>query len=210
MSCSIFPTLQSFSVSDCIILAMPFASALGLLQSKRFYIAGLGAAIFLVLFLLLVQTLPQEPNPDAITPVRWPAHQGMREHEDSGRTTWESIDWSQFAYVQYVTNLPYLCNSVMLFESLHRLGCKADRLMMYPSEFSLEDESKESWLLRKAQDEYRVKLKPIQVQRRTTHDRKLLKDRIRIETDFRSRNLGGELHKASRIQPDRLPARPSS
>ena len=32
------------------------------------------------------------------------------------------VDWSQFAYTQYVTNLDYLCNSVMLFERLHQLN----------------------------------------------------------------------------------------
>ncbi len=37
------------------------------------------------------------------------------------------VNWSRFAYVQYVTNSAYLCNSVMLFETLHRLGSKADR-----------------------------------------------------------------------------------
>ena len=103
----------------------------------------------------------------------------MDEHEDSDRTTWETIDWSQFAYVQYVTNIPYLCNSLVLFESLHRLGCKPDRLMMYPSKFSLEDNGVESRLLNKARDKYRVILKPIEVQRKTgTHDRKLLKSHV--------------------------------
>lgn len=46
--------------------------------------------------------------------------------------------------------------------------------MMYPLGFSLEDDSTEARLLRKARDEYRVTLKPIEVQRRTSHDRKLL------------------------------------
>lgn len=140
--------------------------------TKRFYISGLGAIIFLTLLILLAQTiLPSEPRPGAIKPVHWPpAHHGTNDHKDSGRKTWESTDWSQFAYVQYVTGLPYLCNSVMLFESLHRLGCKPDRLMMYPSGFSVEDDSTEGRLLRKAQDEYRVVLKPVEVQRRMSDD----------------------------------------
>ena len=143
---------------------------------KRVYIAGLSAILFLALLLLLAQTLPNEPRLDAINPVRWDLPQDMNEHEDTGLATWETIEWSQFAYVQYVTNLSYLCNSLMLFESLHRLGCKPDRLMMYPSQFSLEDDSVESRLLNKARDEYRVILKPIEVQRKTsTHDRKLLR-----------------------------------
>lgn len=63
----------------------------------------------------------------------------------------------------------------MLFESLQRLDCKPDRLMMYPSGFSLEDDSIEARLLRKARDEYRAILESIEVQRRTGYDRKLLK-----------------------------------
>ncbi|QKX63128.1 uncharacterized protein TRUGW13939_10296 [Talaromyces rugulosus] len=83
-----------------------------------------------------------------------------------------TIDWSRFAYVQYVTNTAYLCNSVMLFEILNRLQSKADRLLMYPSSFSVdtEDDSTESKLLRKARDEYKVKLVPILVQSRSGGD----------------------------------------
>ena len=92
------------------------------------------------------------------------------EHPDGQDPT--GIDWSRFAYVQYVTNLPYLCNSVMIFEALHRLGSMPDRLMMYPDHFSLEDNSTEAILLNKARDEYNVTLKAIEVQRRGGNDRK--------------------------------------
>lgn len=87
----------------------------------------------------------------------------------------KDIDWSRYAYVQYVTSTSYLCNSVMLFEILHRLGSKADRLMMYPSHFHLdpEEDSVESRLLLKAQDEYGVKLMPVQVQHRKGDRKKL-------------------------------------
>ncbi|PWY74496.1 nucleotide-diphospho-sugar transferase [Aspergillus sclerotioniger CBS 115572] len=80
------------------------------------------------------------------------------------------VDWSRFAYTQYVTNTAYLCNSVMLFETLHRLGSKADRFMMYPAEFSTQGDSVEAKLLRKARDEYGVTLAPIKVQSRNTAD----------------------------------------
>lgn len=80
----------------------------------------------------------------------------------------EGIDWSRFAYVQYATNTEYLCNSVMLFEALHRLGSKADRLLMHPSDFTTgsEDGSKERALLQKAQDAYGVTLTSIEIQRK--------------------------------------------
>jgi alpha-N-acetylglucosamine transferase len=76
-----------------------------------------------------------------------------------------NVDWSKYAYTQYVTNSIYLCNSLMVFESLHRLGSKAERLMMYPEEWSIEAESSDAWLLRRARDEYNVKLQPVQIQR---------------------------------------------
>lgn len=88
----------------------------------------------------------------------------------------ESVDWSRFAYIQYATNPAYLCNSVMVFEILHRLNSKADRLLMYPSDYELdgdsETESSNSQLLRKARDQYDVKLKAIAVQRRNSADGK--------------------------------------
>jgi hypothetical protein len=75
------------------------------------------------------------------------------------------VDWAKYAYTQYVTNSIYLCNSLMVFESLHRLGSEAERLMMYPEEWSIEAESSDAWLLRRARDEYDVKLQPVQIQR---------------------------------------------
>ncbi|KAL4885601.1 nucleotide-diphospho-sugar transferase [Aspergillus karnatakaensis] len=81
------------------------------------------------------------------------------------------VDWTRFAYIQYVTNTAYLCNSVMLFETLHRLHSKPERLMMYPSIFSVNDtDSTEGRLLRKARDEYNVKLAPVEVQSRPGGD----------------------------------------
>lgn len=81
-------------------------------------------------------------------------------------------DWTQYAYTQYVTNTPYLCNSIMLFETLHRLGSKADRLILYPSGMDVDPSSHsiESRLLLKAQNEYGVKLMPIEIQHREGRD----------------------------------------
>ncbi len=91
-----------------------------------------------------------------------------------------NVDWSRFAYTQYVTDVEYLCNSVMLFEILHRLGSKADRLMMYPANMSPDPASGriESRLLLKAQNEYNVKLLPIEIQHRSGGDGKSPQFRI--------------------------------
>jgi len=77
------------------------------------------------------------------------------------------VDWSSFAYVQYVTNGNYLCNSLMILEALHRLGAKADRIMMYPEQWKTPTykgaSSDEERFLLKARDQYGVKLVPIKV-----------------------------------------------
>lgn len=80
-----------------------------------------------------------------------------------------NVHWLDFAYTQYVTNSNYLCNSVMMFEALDRLGSKADRVMMYPPEWEVPDTnssstSEEGKLLRDAKDRYKVNLVPIFVQ----------------------------------------------
>ncbi|KAL7628423.1 N-acetylglucosaminyltransferase [Parahypoxylon ruwenzoriense] len=84
------------------------------------------------------------------------------------------VNWSRYAYTQYVTNAAYLCNSVMIFETLFRLGSKADRVMMYPEKMMDPAETKpvseEAKLLVKARDEYKVKLVPVAVQRRAGGD----------------------------------------
>lgn len=77
----------------------------------------------------------------------------------------DGVDWSQYAYCQYVTNEAYLCNSLMIFESLVRIEAKAERLMLYPEDWTVGDGSNTGRLLAKARDEYGVRLVPIHVQR---------------------------------------------
>ena len=77
-----------------------------------------------------------------------------------------NVDWSRYAYSQYATNSAYLCNAVMVFESLQRLGSKADRILFYPQEWDLEIAStsdRDSQLLVKARDWYNVKLLPVEI-----------------------------------------------
>lgn len=95
-------------------------------------------------------------------------------HEPSLR--YKNVDWSLFAYSQFATDSAYLCNALMIFDALHRLGSKADRILLYPQQWDDRIENKNGrdlWvdrdyqLLVKAQQEYGVKLIP-------TEDRKLL------------------------------------
>ncbi|KAL3424252.1 glucose N-acetyltransferase [Phlyctema vagabunda] len=79
------------------------------------------------------------------------------------------IDWSRFAYVQYVTSTAHLCNSLMLFESLQRLGSQAERVMMIPNTFNTTDiTSVNGRLAQKALSDFHVKLVPIQIQKKGT------------------------------------------
>lgn len=95
------------------------------------------------------------------------------------------VEWSRFAYTQYVTDSDYLCNSVMIFESLHRLGSKADRVMMYPKHMFKDihadaesGKSNNAKLIIKARDEYGVKLVPIDLEHRDGQDGKIRYPRI--------------------------------
>ncbi|KAH7183166.1 nucleotide-diphospho-sugar transferase [Fusarium flagelliforme] len=92
-------------------------------------------------------------------------HQSTRPSDSHSSTR---VDWSQFAYTQYVTNSEYLCNSVMFFEALNRLGSRADRVLMYPAGMWNDNLrlSIDTRLLIKARDEYNVKLVPIKIQRK--------------------------------------------
>ena len=81
---------------------------------------------------------------------------------------YKNINWSRYAYSQYATDSHYLCNSIMLFEALERLGSKAERILMYPEEWDIDIASKsdrDSQLLVMARDWYRVKMLPVQILR---------------------------------------------
>lgn len=60
-----------------------------------------------------------------------------------------------------------MCNCLMVFEALHRLGSKADRVLFYPEEWDLvvEDEyDRVSQLLLEAKHRYNVVLIPIKIE----------------------------------------------
>ena len=65
----------------------------------------------------------------------------------------------------------------MLFDRLHSLGTKADRLLLYFQDLAPENDDIPGGLLRKARDEYGAILKPVEVQARASNDRKLSADR---------------------------------
>ena len=133
-------------------------------HSRHIQLAAI--VLFTISFLLLTYFFLPLHSLDRLRPVDHGAQSPLQ----------DGIDWSRFAYVQYATDQLYLCNSVMLFEILHRLESKADRLLMYPSTFIVQDSDltpkpEQSRLLKKARDKYDVKLQPIELQRRQVGDR---------------------------------------
>ncbi|OKL62651.1 Glucose N-acetyltransferase 1 [Talaromyces atroroseus] len=81
---------------------------------------------------------------------------------------YDAIDWSRYAYTQYVVDEAYLCNSVMVFEALDRVGSRADRILFYPHVWDTVVSNKDdrvSQLLNLARERYKVQLEPITVER---------------------------------------------
>lgn len=96
----------------------------------------------------------------------WCSHRPKPPKGLSPYLNYDAIDWSRYAYTQYVTSDEYLCNSVMVFEALHRLGSRADRILFYPQDwdtFVAGPRDRTSQLLLLARDKYGVQLEPIEV-----------------------------------------------
>jgi alpha-N-acetylglucosamine transferase len=126
------------------------------LRSRAFWQWILFAAGIYLLFRLL-----RPPPPKPVRHSFEPLHVTPTD-EDSG----DGIDWTKYAYVQYVTDKEYLCNSLMMFEALNRLGSKADRVLLYPEVWELYPKTQtwESKFLRQAQDDYQVHIVPVRPQ----------------------------------------------
>ncbi|CAG8954075.1 hypothetical protein HYFRA_00009176 [Hymenoscyphus fraxineus] len=88
----------------------------------------------------------------------------------------EGLQWERMAYVTYVTKAEVLCNAVMIFEALKRVGSRARRVMIIPdseefrtegygSRSALKDEVVKR-LLKVAVEKYGVTLVRVRVVRR--------------------------------------------
>ena len=81
--------------------------------------------------------------------------------------TYKGVDWRQYAYSQYATDSANLCNAVMVFEALDRLGSRAQKILIYPEEMDTtisNAKDRDSQLLVKARDMYGVQLIPVPIQ----------------------------------------------
>lgn len=76
----------------------------------------------------------------------------------------DDVEWSQYAYCQYVATEAYLCNSLMTPDSLSQTGSQASKIMLYSHDWDTESHDIIGHLLRKAKNEYDVQLSPIEIQ----------------------------------------------
>ncbi|KAF2129843.1 glycosyltransferase family 8 protein [Dothidotthia symphoricarpi CBS 119687] len=77
-----------------------------------------------------------------------------------------NVNWANYAYSLYATDSATLCHAVILFDTLKKLGSKADRVLFYPQYWDTKVESsrdRDSQLLVMARDKYKVKLHPIKL-----------------------------------------------
>ena len=141
-------------------------------RSRTFRIIGCWVLAFLLFFGLNRQFGNRVPS------LRFHKHL-ISDNNDVLEDVANDVDWSRFAYVQYVTNLPYLCNSLMLFASLQKHNCRAEKLMMYPSSWKLNQtlfgndssEHAQARLVNLARDKYGVRLQPVEVMAKSEGDR---------------------------------------
>ncbi|KAL4802621.1 nucleotide-diphospho-sugar transferase [Aspergillus unguis] len=80
---------------------------------------------------------------------------------------YDLVDWTKYAYTQYATSSPYLCNALLVFDALERYGSRAQRVLYYPKDWDViveSDHDRDSQLLRLAQNKYRAMLVPIELE----------------------------------------------
>lgn len=117
--------------------------------SKLLYLA-IATCLLYIYHLSPIHLLPTSSHPQNTNPLLNNKH----------------IPWTQYAYSQYATSSAYLCNAVMVFESLHRLNSRADRILFYPRQWDTvisSSRDRDSQLLVKARDWYNVRLMPVDI-----------------------------------------------
>ncbi|CAI7588514.1 unnamed protein product [Penicillium palitans] len=145
---SAFPYRRSSNASEDDFFDIPDESCLSIVKRQLRRVRTWVAVALIILFILWQRR--ERPPPPPLPHIHY-----------------DEVDWSRFAYTQYATNEVYMCNCLMVFEALHRLGSKADRVLFYPEEWDLvvEDEyDRVSQLLLEAKHRYNVVLIPIKIE----------------------------------------------
>ena len=80
---------------------------------------------------------------------------------------YDLVDWSRYGYTVYATSSAYICNALMVFEALDRLGSRARRVLFYPEQWDVfmeSDRGRDESLLVMATERYGVQLVPVDAQ----------------------------------------------
>ncbi|BCS21422.1 N-acetylglucosaminyltransferase [Aspergillus puulaauensis] len=107
--------------------------------------------VFIFVFILFILYLRREPPPPPALP----------------HINYDQVDWSRYAYTQYATSSPYLCNALLVFDALERFGSRAQRVLYYPEDWDIlteTDHDRDNQLLRVAKTKYNAMLVPIQLE----------------------------------------------
>lgn len=107
--------------------------------------------VFIFVFILFILYLRREPPPPPALP----------------HINYDQVDWSRYAYTQYATSSPYLCNALLVFDALERFGSRAQRVLYYPEDWDIlteTDNDRDNQLLRVAKTKYNAMLVPIQLE----------------------------------------------
>lgn len=143
-----FPYRRGSNASEDDFFDLPDESCLSIAKRQLRHVRTWAVVALIVLFILWQRR--ERPPPLPLPHIHY-----------------DEVDWSRFAYTQYATNEVYMCNCLMVFEALHRLGSKADRVLFYPEEWDLVVENefdRVSQLLLEAKHKYQVMLIPIKIE----------------------------------------------
>ncbi|GLA66841.1 N-acetylglucosaminyltransferase [Aspergillus tubingensis] len=147
----VLPYRRGSDASEADFFDIPEEPCWSIIKRQLRYLKSPRAWLAIFIFVLFVLLLRREKPPPPPLP-----------HIDYDR-----VDWSLYAYSQYATSSPYLCNALIVFDTLQRLGSRAQRVLFYPENWDVlvdDDRDRDSQLLAMAQEKYNVLLVPIDVQ----------------------------------------------
>ncbi|OJZ83266.1 glycosyltransferase family 8 protein [Aspergillus luchuensis CBS 106.47] len=147
----VLPYRRGSDASEADFFDIPEEPCWSIIKRQLRYLKSPRAWLAIFVFVLFVLLLRRDKPPPPPLP-----------HIDYDR-----VDWSLYAYSQYATSSPYLCNALIVFDTLQRLGSRAQRVLFYPENWDVlvdDDRDRDSQLLAMAQEKYNVLLVPIDVQ----------------------------------------------
>ncbi|GKZ63498.1 N-acetylglucosaminyltransferase [Aspergillus niger] len=147
----VLPYRRGSDASEADFFDIPDEPCWSIIKRQLRYLKSPRAWLAIFVFVLFILSQRREKPPSPPLP-----------HIDYDR-----VDWSLYAYSQYATSSPYLCNALIVFDTLQRLGSRAQRVLFYPEDWDVlvdDDRDRDSQLLAMAREKYNVMLVPIDVQ----------------------------------------------